>query len=225
MYIDCDEMKKQLYDIAQCCEVVLACRVSPKQKADIVNIVKRQNKEAITLSIGDGANDVNMINAAHVGIGIKGVEGNQAARASDYSMGEFKFLKRLLLVKGREFYRRNSLLICFNFWKNIVLVMPDFWYGFESLFAGSTYYNIMLMELYNVIYCNLPILYFAIHDKEYMERILIKHPSYYFEGRLGLLFNRKIFTYWICSGFMYSLMVFLGFLSSFSVPYTQNGLM
>ena len=56
----------------------------------------------MTLAIGDGANDVNMINAAHVGVGIMGVEGNQAARASDYSFGEFKFLRRLLIVKGRE---------------------------------------------------------------------------------------------------------------------------
>ena len=68
-----------------------------------------------------------MINASHVGIGIKGVEGQQAARASDFAIGEFKHLRPLLLYYGREFYRKNSLLICYNFFKNMVLVLPDFW--------------------------------------------------------------------------------------------------
>ncbi len=80
----------------------------------------------VTLSIGDGANDVNMINAAHIGIGIEGVEGTQAARAADYSIGEFKILKRLLFYWGRESYRRNANLILYNFYKNIIFVMPTF---------------------------------------------------------------------------------------------------
>lgn len=83
--------------------------------------------QSVTLAIGDGANDVNMISAAHVGVGIIGVEGQQAARASDYAIGEFKILKRLLLNHGREFYRRNSSLICYNFFKNMILVLPQLW--------------------------------------------------------------------------------------------------
>jgi len=86
--------------------------------------VRNWNKHASTLAIGDGANDVNMITAAHVGIGIKGLEGQQASRASDYAIGEFKLLRRLLLFHGREAYRRNSRLVCYNFYKNIVLVTP-----------------------------------------------------------------------------------------------------
>lgn len=68
-------------------EVVMACRVSPKQKADIVHMVKNMNPDAKTLAIGDGANDVNMITAAHVGVGISGLEGQQAARSADFSIG------------------------------------------------------------------------------------------------------------------------------------------
>lgn len=79
---------------------------------------------AITLAIGDGANDVNMITAAHVGIGIKGLEGNQAARTSDYSIAEFKFLRKLLLYYGREHYRRNCLVVLYNFYKNYILIFP-----------------------------------------------------------------------------------------------------
>jgi len=68
-----------------------------------------------------------MITAAHVGIGIRGKEGQQAARASDYAIGEFKFLRRLLLYIGRESYRKNSTLILYNFFKNIILTLPHLW--------------------------------------------------------------------------------------------------
>ena len=81
------------------------------------------------MAIGDGANDVNMITAAQVGVGIRGKEGLQAARASDYSIGEFKHLKRLMFVHGREFYRKNTNTILYNFYKNMVLVLPQFWYS------------------------------------------------------------------------------------------------
>lgn len=95
-----------------------------------------QKPGASTLAIGDGANDVNMITAAHVGVGIRGVEGQQAARASDYSVAEFRELKRLLFYHGRESYRRNSMLVCYNFFKNVLLVLPQFWYGTLSTFSA-----------------------------------------------------------------------------------------
>lgn len=87
-------------------------------------MVRKERPLVATLAIGDGANDVNMITAAHVGVGIKGLEGAQAARASDYAIGEFKILRRLLFLHGRECYRRNCGLILFNFYKNTLLVMP-----------------------------------------------------------------------------------------------------
>lgn len=116
-----------LMELASQCDAVLCCRVSPKQKQEVVSLVRKERPQVTTLAIGDGANDVNMITAAHVGIGIKGVEGQQAARASDYAIGEFKFLRRLLLYHGREAYRRNAILICYNFYKNVILVLPQFW--------------------------------------------------------------------------------------------------
>ena len=90
----------------------------------------------MTLSIGDGANDVSMITAAHVGVGIRGVEGQAAARASDYAIGEFKILKFLVLNHGRESYRKNSNLVIYNFYKNIILVLPQFFYGFFNGFSA-----------------------------------------------------------------------------------------
>jgi magnesium-transporting ATPase (P-type) len=103
---------------------VICSRVSPKQKAELVLLVKNQNPEKTTLAVGDGANDVNMINAADVGVGIMGNEGQQAARASDYVIGQFSFLKRLMFVHGREAYRKNSFAVGYILWKNFLYVTP-----------------------------------------------------------------------------------------------------
>ena len=89
-----------------------------------------------TLAIGDGANDVNMILQAHVGVGILGKEGQQAARSADYAIGQFKFLKPLMFIHGREAYRRNALLIGYAFYKNVLYVMPQYYFGFNSTFSG-----------------------------------------------------------------------------------------
>ena len=89
-------------------------------------MMRSRNPDKSTLAIGDGANDVNMITAAHIGIGIKGLEGAQAARASDYSIGQFKFLKNLLFCHGRECYRRNAYSVSYMFYKNVLLVIPIF---------------------------------------------------------------------------------------------------
>ena len=122
-----DDLLEAFYELSIRCNSVLCCRVSPNQKAQVVNIIKSKQTDITTLAIGDGANDVNMITAAHVGVGIFGVEGRQAARASDYAIAQFSYLKRLLFVHGRESYRKNAYVVCYNFYKNILFVMPQFW--------------------------------------------------------------------------------------------------
>lgn len=131
-----DKLREKFQELTESASVVLACRVSPKQKAEIVQMVRQVHPRDTTLAIGDGANDVNMITAAHVGVGISGLEGQQAARSSDYAIGEFKYLRNLLFVHGRESYRRNSYLVIYMFYKNILFVMPQFFYGFWSAFSG-----------------------------------------------------------------------------------------
>ncbi len=122
--IDANEnLKSSFLEASDLVDVVLACRVSPKQKADIVNMIRARFPKKVTLAIGDGANDVNMILQAHVGVGILGKEGQQAARSADYAIGQFKFLKPLMFVHGREAYRRNSILILYSFHKNIIYVV------------------------------------------------------------------------------------------------------
>lgn len=104
------DISKTFLELAIMCKAVICCRVSPLQKALVVKLVKK-NQKSILLAIGDGANDVSMIQAAHVGVGISGVEGLQAARSADVAISQFRYLKKLLLVHGAWSYRRLSKLI------------------------------------------------------------------------------------------------------------------
>jgi phospholipid-translocating ATPase len=95
---------------------VICCRASPTQKAFLVKTIRQKVKGSVTLAVGDSANDIAMIQEAHVGIGISGKEGMQAARTSDYSIGQFRFLQKLLLVHGRWNYVRTGKYILGTFW-------------------------------------------------------------------------------------------------------------
>ena len=121
------DLEKLFLDLAIMCKAVICCRVSPLQKALVVKLVKKYQKESILLAIGDGANDVSMIQAAHIGIGISGVEGLQAARSADVSIAQFRYLRKLLLVHGAWSYHRVSKTILFSFYKNITLYLTQFW--------------------------------------------------------------------------------------------------
>merc|ERR1712000_752119 len=112
------DLEKMFLDLAVMCKAVICCRVSPLQKALVVKLVKRHLK-ALLLAIGDGANDVSMIQAAHVGVGISGVEGLQAARSADVAIGQFRYLRKLLLVHGAWSYQRVCKVILYSFYKNI----------------------------------------------------------------------------------------------------------
>ncbi|MBA0856036.1 hypothetical protein Goshw_022495, partial [Gossypium schwendimanii] len=127
VYILEKDLQSELFDIATSCKVVLCCRVAPLQKAGIVDLIKSRTDD-MTLAIGDGANDVSMIQMADVGVGICGQEGRQAVMASDFAMGQFRFLKRLLLVHGHWNYQRVGYLVLYNFYRNAVFVLMLFWY-------------------------------------------------------------------------------------------------
>ena len=99
------DVQEHFLALATSCRTVICCRATPKNKAQLVEFVKARTKEC-TLAIGDGANDVGMIQAAHVGIGIYGCEGTQALSASDYAIGQFRFLSQLLFVHGIWNYKR-----------------------------------------------------------------------------------------------------------------------
>ena len=129
--------KEMLLSIGKRCKTVICSRVTPLQKALVVRLVRSSLKDKITLAIGDGANDVSMIQEAHVGVGIMGKEGTQAVRAADYAFGEFRFLERLLTIHGRYNYLRFANMICFSFYKNLVFITIQWLFGFVNLWSGQ----------------------------------------------------------------------------------------
>ncbi|KAG9133139.1 hypothetical protein Leryth_023505 [Lithospermum erythrorhizon] len=182
VYILDSELEKQLFQLASTCNVVLCCRVAPLQKSGIVALIKNRAND-MTLAIGDGANDVSMIQMADVGIGISGREGRQAVMASDFSMGQFRFLVPLLLVHGHWNYQRMSYMILYNFYKNAVFVFILFWYALFTSFTLTTAITDWSSVLYSIIYTALPTIIVAIVDKNLSRRTLLKHPQLYGAGQ------------------------------------------
>ncbi|PKI42719.1 hypothetical protein CRG98_036847 [Punica granatum] len=111
--------RKAVTELAILSRTAICCRVTPSQKAQLVQLLKSCDYR--TLAIGDGGNDVRMIQQADIGVGISGREGLQAARAADYSIGKFRFLKRLILVHGRYSYNRTAFLSQYSFYKSLVI--------------------------------------------------------------------------------------------------------
>ena len=177
-------------------EVVVGCRVSPKQKGDIVALMRMRHEGKVTLAIGDGANDCSMISKAHVGIGIAGREGMQAARSSDFAIGKFKFLHKLLFVHGREAYRRNGELVLFMFYKNVLYVMVQFLFGYWSVFSGQTMYEKWIYQIYNVTFTGLHNIWYALFDWEFEKEVFMTTPIYYSIGMRDTVFNMKEFWIW-----------------------------
>ncbi|KAI9801089.1 MAG: hypothetical protein M1833_002957 [Piccolia ochrophora] len=201
------DMEKMFLDLAVMCKAVICCRVSPLQKALVVKLVKRHLK-AILLAIGDGANDVSMIQAAHVGVGISGVEGLQAARSADVSIGQFRYLRKLLLVHGAWAYQRVSKVILYSFYKNIALYMTQFWYAFQNGFSGQVIYESWTLSFYNIFFTVLPPIAMGIFDQFISARLLDRYPQLYQLGQKGVFFRMHSFFSWILNGFYHSLIMY-----------------
>ncbi|XP_050561376.1 probable phospholipid-transporting ATPase IA isoform X4 [Spodoptera frugiperda] len=202
----CD-LKKDFLDLCISCKVVICCRVSPIQKAEVVELVS-SSTGAVTLAIGDGANDVAMIQRASVGVGISGVEGLQAVCASDYSIAQFRFLLRLLLVHGAWNYSRISKLILYSFYKNICLYVIELWFAIYSAWSGQIIFERWTIGFYNVIFTALPPFAIGLFDKLCSPEIMLRHPVLYVPSQQGLLFNVRVFWVWAVNSILHSVLLF-----------------
>ncbi|XP_042687159.1 phospholipid-transporting ATPase IC isoform X4 [Centrocercus urophasianus] len=202
-----EQQQKNFVDLACECKAVICCRVTPKQKAMVVDLVKKY-KKAITLAIGDGANDVNMIKTAHIGVGISGQEGMQAVMSSDYSFGQFRYLQRLLLVHGRWSYIRMCKFLRYFFYKNFAFTLIHIWYSFFNGFSAQTAYEDWFITLYNVLYSSLPVLLVGLFDQDVSDKLSLRFPKLYVLGQKDLLFNYKKFFKSLLQGAITSLVIF-----------------
>ncbi|XP_030002025.1 phospholipid-transporting ATPase IA isoform X9 [Sphaeramia orbicularis] len=200
-------VRQYFLDLALSCKAVICCRVSPLQKSEVVEMVKKQVK-VITLAIGDGANDVGMIQTAHVGVGISGNEGLQAANSSDYSIAQFKYLKNLLLVHGAWNYNRVAKCILYCFYKNIVLYIIEIWFAFVNGFSGQILFERWCIGLYNVIFTALPPLTLGIFERSCRKENMLKYPELYKSSQNAMGFNTKVFWAHCLNGLFHSVILF-----------------
>ncbi|KAG7666040.1 DNF3 [[Candida] subhashii] len=175
----------------------ICCRASPSQKANMVSAIRNLQKNAVTLAIGDGANDIAMIQSADIGVGITGKEGLQAARSADYAIAQFRFLLKLLLVNGRYNYIRTSKFVLCTFYKELLFYLTQCIYQRNTLFSGSSLYESWSLSMFNTLFTSLPVICIGMFDKDLKPATLLAVPELYSKGRLYQAFNLRVFISWM----------------------------
>jgi phospholipid-transporting ATPase len=190
--------------IGQRCRSVVACRLTPIQKQMVVGLVKVDAvPETICLAIGDGANDVSMIREANVGVGIIGKEGRQAANNADFAIGQFKFLRHLMLVHGRANYLRQSKVFLYSVHKNFVLTLTLIYFSYYAAFSGTSPYESTVYTGFNLI-LGLPIICVGAFDHDMDDEFLLKYPQMYVTGRSNSQLSTGVFKKWGVNALLYA---------------------
>ncbi|OXB60823.1 hypothetical protein ASZ78_016551 [Callipepla squamata] len=224
------EHEKLFMDVCKNCSAVLCCRMAPLQKAKVVRLLKTSPEKPITLAIGDGANDVSMIQEAHVGIGIMGKEGRQAVRNSDYAIARFKFLSKLLFVHGHFYYIRIATLVQYFFYKWRINCFPHFlffrmcallrhnfyisssvcFHNSNLYFHFQTLYDSVYLTLYNICFTSLPVLIYSLFEQHVHPHVLQSKPVLYRDISKNAHLGYKPFLYWTILGFLHAFVFFYG---------------
>ncbi|XP_076899915.1 putative phospholipid-transporting ATPase 4 [Bidens hawaiensis] len=202
-----EDLKREFLSLAVDCASVICCRVSPKQKAMVTRLVKKGTGK-MTLAIGDGANDVGMIQEADIGVGISGVEGMQDVMASDFAIAQFRFLERLLVVHGHWCYKRIAQMICYFFYKNIAFGLTLFYFEAFTGFSGQSVYDDWYMILFNVVLTSLPVIALCVFEQDVSSEICLQFPALYQQGPKNLFFDWYRILGWMGNGLYCSLIVF-----------------
>ncbi|KAG9351364.1 hypothetical protein JZ751_022612, partial [Albula glossodonta] len=210
LVLNTSRYKNLFLQICQNCTAVLCCRMAPLQKAQIVKLVKNSKGSPITLSIGDGANDVSMILEAHVGIGLKGKEGRQAVRNSDYAIPKLKHLKKLLLAHGHLYYVRIAHLVQYFFYKNLCFILPQFLYQFFCGYSQQPLYDAAYLTMYNICFTSMPILAYSLLEQHICIEILMDNATLYREVAKNAMLRWGPFLYWTALGVFQGLLFFFG---------------
>ena len=215
-----EEIANMFLSVAKKAIAVICCRVSPLQKSQVVKLLKNYDNSKITLAIGDGGNDVSMIMEAHIGIGIYGEEGLRAAQSSDYAIGEFQVLRRLIFFHGYLNLYRNSSMVIYFFYKNFVFTIIHFFFGFLNDFSGQTIIDDWFIILYNLLFTSLPLGVRGILDitlkPEDGKIVELLMPFLYKEQRENPIFTIKRFILSLFKGVIHAI------LNYFITIYTSN---
>ncbi|XP_075715647.1 phospholipid-transporting ATPase VD isoform X2 [Rhinoderma darwinii] len=202
-----ETLKKKFLYLTQHCRAVICCRATPLQKSQVVSLV-RTSMKVMTLAIGDGANDVSMIQVADVGVGISGQEGMQAVMSSDFAVSRFQHLRKLLLVHGHWCYTRLANMILYFFYKNVMFVNLLFWYQFFCGFSGTSMVDVWMLILFNLIFTSVPPIIYGVLDKDVSADTLLALPELYRSGQTSEAYKQSTFWVTILDAFYQSLACF-----------------
>ncbi|GAB6027859.1 hypothetical protein CHUAL_002077 [Chamberlinius hualienensis] len=197
-------------EICSRCKVAICCRMSPIQKAMVVRMIKKSPWRPITAAIGDGANDVAMIQEAHVGLGVMGKEGRQAVRCSDFAFARFRHLQRVLLIHGHYYYVRVAMLVQYSFYKNLAFITPQLYFVFFAYFSAQPLYDGWFLTVYNLLYTSLPILIFGLFEQNISQTRLMENPKLYLLNAKNALLSHLQFFKWCIFGVWHSIVLFFG---------------
>ncbi len=203
-----DEWKTKLHELCERCTAVIASRLSPIQKSQIVRIIKEADPRNTTLAIGDGGNDVSMIQEAHVGIGLVGHEGTGASLAADFSFGKFRFLQRAMFVHGHWNYQRLAYVIQYSFFKNAACFTVQLFYAFYSNFSARSVFDEGFLMLYNALYAMFPVMTYGALEKTFPSAVLMENPQLYAINRHNKLLSIGQLLLWLTVGLFESAAVF-----------------
>jgi len=212
-------LEEMLFAVASCCESVIACRVSPIQKALLLKMVRKYvSPTPTTLAIGDGANDVGMIQEAHVGIGISGVEGQQAVNSSDFAIAQFRYLESLLLIHGRWNFARMSKAVLFFFYKNAAMMGVMMAYSQYCLHSGTTLFDQWVISVFNFMGGSMPSVFFAVFDRDLPRDYVLRNPQVYKSGPSNEFLSLRMTNRWVVLTVVHVMAIYY-----FSAPALQLG--
>ncbi|XP_044022305.1 probable phospholipid-transporting ATPase VD [Siniperca chuatsi] len=202
-----EELKSDFLELSRRCKAVICCRSTPLQKSQVVRLIRDQ-LGVMTLAVGDGANDVSMIQMADVGIGISGQEGMQAVMSSDFAISRFKHLSKLLLVHGHWCYSRLANMILYFIYKNVMYVNLLFWYQFFCGFSGSVMTNSWVLIFFNLLFTSIPPLIYGVLDQDMPADTLMELPELYQAGQTSKVYAPYMFWITVLDAFYQSFVCF-----------------
>ncbi|KAF8700587.1 Phospholipid-transporting ATPase, partial [Rhizoctonia solani] len=183
--------ENEFIEIATKLTAVVACRCSPTQKADVARLIRRYTRKRVCC-IGDGGNDVSMIQASDVGVGIVGKEGKQASLAADFSVTQFSYLTKLLVWHGRNSYKRSAKLAQFVIHRGLIISVMQAVFSAIFYFAPIALYQGWLMVGYATVYTMAPV-FSLVLDRDVNEDLALLYPELYKELTKGRSLSFKTF--------------------------------
>ncbi|KAJ7400717.1 putative phospholipid-transporting ATPase VD [Pitangus sulphuratus] len=202
-----DSLQNIFLELTEKCRAVVCCQATPLQKSVLVKLV-RSKLEAMTLAVGDGANDVSMIQVADIGVGISGQEGMQAVMASDFAVSQFRHLRKLLLVHGHWCYTRLTNMVLYYFYKNVTYVNLLFWYQFFCGFSGTSMTDYWILILFNLLFTSVPPIIYGVLDKDVSAEILMQLPQLYTMSQKSVAYLPSTLWITLLDAFYQSLVCF-----------------